>query len=290
MEIQAGSPVDTPTYDRTGKMSLDHVYNQPDPRAYFRTLRKLDYRVPAFAKPVFSRLLDARREQNDTTISKVVDVGCSYGVNAALLKHDLSLDELYWLYGDGAPADREALIARDRVLFSASSDGAMEVVGVDAAEKAVAYALEAGLMDAGVSTNLERRKLLQSDRSVTEKADMIISTGCVGYVTETALEKLVETSEDNDVWMANFVLRMFDYEPIEDMMAERGFVTEKLSDAAFPQRRFVSDVEQGQVLDSLSSRGLSPEGLEDTGWYMAELYVSRPAKHAQAAPIEAILA
>lgn len=280
---------EAPNYDGTGKINLNHIYNMPHPKAYFSTLRKLDYRVPADAKPVFRRLLAARREASGEEKAKLVDVGCSYGVNAALLKYDMSMDDLYRLYGDEAPDDHHTMLARDQGLFTGAVDDALSVVGIDAAERAVAYAVDAGMMDAGVATDLERRDPSLDDRLAVENADMIISTGCVGYVTETSLERLVETSLDNNVWMANFVLRMFDYEPIEQMMAERGYVTEKLAGAMFPQRRFASEQERQQVLDNLSDRGLSPDGLESTGWYFADLHVSRPANDRAHASLETIL-
>jgi carnitine O-acetyltransferase len=109
----------------------------------------------------------------------------------------------------------------------------------------------------------------------------------VGYVTRTSLEHLVEAGRDKDVWMANFVLRMFDYEPVEEMLAERGYVTERLGGALFPQRRFVSAAEQAHVLDNLRRRGISPEGAEREGWYLAELHVSRPASQTST-PLETI--
>ncbi len=76
------------------KTNLDHIYNQPDPRAYFRKLRQLGYFIPGHAKPIFQKLISHLwRRGNDTV--HVLDLGCSYGVNAALLKHDLSMSELY---------------------------------------------------------------------------------------------------------------------------------------------------------------------------------------------------
>ena len=76
------------------KANMDYIYNQSDPRAYFRELKKLDYAIPEVAKPIFQKLITAlQRRRNDTV--HVLDLGCSYGVNAALLKHDLSMDELY---------------------------------------------------------------------------------------------------------------------------------------------------------------------------------------------------
>ena len=76
------------------KANMDHIYDQADPRSYFRELRKLDYAIPDAAKPIFQKLIaNLRLRRNDHV--HILDLGCSYGVNAALLKHDLSMPELY---------------------------------------------------------------------------------------------------------------------------------------------------------------------------------------------------
>lgn len=283
MEMLSPSTAVKPDYDRTGKLNLNHIYNRPDPRDYFSTLSKLDYCVPQIAKPFFKRLLEARRDTNGEAAAKIVDVGCSYGVNAALLKYDMSLDDLYRLYSEDAPDDQALMLERDRALFSDCADDQLSIVGLDAAPNAVAYAVEAGILDAGVSADLERREPSAADLRVVGNADLVISTGCVGYVTSSSLEPLVEAG--HEPWMANFVLRMFDYEPVEEMMARQGYVTERLAGTMFPQRRFVSDAEQAQVLDNLRERGLSPEAAENEGWYLAELHVSRPVGQADT-PLE----
>ncbi|MBX3581488.1 MAG: hypothetical protein KF810_06315 [Rhizobiaceae bacterium] len=277
----------TPAFDDTGKLSLDHINNRADPREYFSVLSKLDYRVPELAKPFFRRLIEVKRDEKGESATKVVDVGCSYGVNAALLKHDMSMDDLIQLYCNDAPDSRDVMLRRDRALFSEAADDDLSVVGLDIAQKAVAYAVDVGILDAGVATDLERNELSQSDRAAVDEPDMIISTGCVGYVTRTSLEPLVEAGQDNGVWMANFVLRMFDYDPVEEMMGSRGYVTEKLEGAYFPQRRFVSSNEHENVMENLHRRGLEPKPAEREGWYLAELHVSRPAAVA-AQPLEAI--
>ena len=287
MEMLSPSATARPNYDHTGKLNLNHIYNRLDPRDYFSTLSKLDYCVPQVAKPFFKRLLEARREANGEEAAKIVDVGCSYGINAALLKHDMSLDDLYRLYSEEAPDDQSIMLERDRALFSDSADDQLSIVGLDVAQNAVAYAVDAGILDAGVSADLERREPSAADLRVVENADLIISTGCVGYVTSSSLEPLVEAGRDP--WMANFVLRMFDYGPVEEMMAKHGYVTERLDGALFPQRRFVSDAEQAQVLDNLRERGLSPADAEQEGWYLAQLHVSRPAGQADT-PLETMFA
>ena len=68
------------------KANMDHIYDQSDPRAYFRELKKLGYGIPGAAKPIFQKLISHLRHRPNDTVH-VLDLGCSYGVNAALLKH-----------------------------------------------------------------------------------------------------------------------------------------------------------------------------------------------------------
>ncbi|WP_245689734.1 hypothetical protein [Streptomyces chattanoogensis] len=82
-------------FDVTGKVSLAHLYDQPDPRAYFRVLQPLDYGVPQQAKPYFAKIITEYRESRHVAAPKVLDIGCSYGINAALLKYGATMDELY---------------------------------------------------------------------------------------------------------------------------------------------------------------------------------------------------
>ncbi|MGH3470050.1 MAG: class I SAM-dependent methyltransferase, partial [Thermocrispum sp.] len=91
--------------DATGKVSLEHIYTQPDPRPYFTALRELDYCITQLAKPYFADLIDDYRQTRGMPVPQVLDVGCSYGINAALLRCDVSIDELYDRYTgvDGQP-------------------------------------------------------------------------------------------------------------------------------------------------------------------------------------------
>ena len=83
------------------KANMDYLYDQPDPRAYFREMQKLGYTIPSVAKPIFQKLISQLQRQRNNSVH-VLDLGCSYGVNAALLKHDLSMPELYEHWGQEA--------------------------------------------------------------------------------------------------------------------------------------------------------------------------------------------
>ncbi len=271
------------------KVNLDEIYDQLDPRAYFSKLKGLRYAIPGTAKPVFQSLIaDLRRRRNDTI--RILDLGCSYGVNAALLKHDLSMSELYELWGREqlAATSSEAVVAHDRQYFANLDEPEdIEVIGLDQAENAIDFAEEVGLLDEGFAINLETGSLPEQVREELAAVDLVVSTGCVGYVTEKTFERLMPAvTQGRPPWMANFVLRMFPFEPIEETLDERGYVTEKLEGHTFVQRQFASAEEQEQVLEQLREQGIDPTGKEAEGHLLAEFYLSRPANEGGGAPIE----
>jgi carnitine O-acetyltransferase len=270
-------------YDETGKISFDDIYTQPDPRAYFSTLRPLDYCIPQLAKPYFHTLCQQlRRQQRPAQHSgavTVLDMGCSYGVNAALLKCDLTMDDLYRRYcGEPASAaSRSALLARDREFVRLRDRLPFtRFVGLDASLPAVNYATQAGFLDDAVHADLEERTATERECGQFAGTDLIISTGCVGYVTDQTIFQVLDANDGRHPWMAHFVLRMFPFEPMMESLVGLGYETIGF-DRAFRQRRFASPQEQEHILDTLSQAGMDPAGLEADGWLYAKLYVSKPA-------------
>jgi carnitine O-acetyltransferase len=254
-----------------GKAQLDHLYTEPDPRSYLGTLRKLEYQIPQLAKPRFARLIDELRSVRDAVT--VVDIGCGYGINGALLRCDLTMDALYERYGSASLMTHTELLDRDRSLCSGLSPG-VRFVGLDVSRPALEYAQQAGFVDAAVLADLESDDPTPSQRSVLADADLVISTGCVGYVTGATLAR-VARSGDRLPWMAHFVLRMYPFEPIAACLADLGYATTRV-EQVFHQRRFASPEEQAQVVDTLTGLGLDPSGLEAEGWLYAQLFISRP--------------
>ena len=275
-------------YDSSGKINLNDTYNLPDPVGYFAALSHLDYQIPQRALPIFRRMIAARREARDERPIRVLDLGCSYGVNGALLKHGLSMSDLYRLYDSPPEEERERLIDRDREIYIDPADPDLDMIGLDVAEKAVAYAVEAGALDAGLAANLEARDPTAGEAEILAGAGLIISTGCFGYVTDTSLRRLVEASDGSRPWMAHFVLRMFAFDEASDMLAQHGYTTEKV-EGLYPQRRFASAKEQAHAIDNLDRLGIDPTAAEAEGWYLAELHVSRPEDEAHSLPLERIL-
>ncbi|WP_243788552.1 class I SAM-dependent methyltransferase [Saccharopolyspora gloriosae] len=263
-------------FDSTGKVTLDHIYTRPDPRDYFRTLRTLEYRIPQLAKPYFSKFLDEYRQARRVAVPTVVDIGSSYGINAALLKCDAALDELYAHYTDetAEALDHEGMLARDQDWMRARG-GVPDArfIGLDTSRPALDYALNAGFLDDIVHADLEEQDLDEHQRERLARADVVVSTGCLGYVGERTVRRIADAA--GKPWMAHFVLRMFPFDDVAASLAEIGYETVHV-EGAFEQRRFASPQEQALMLDTLSTAGVDPAGLEAEGWLYAELFVSRP--------------
>jgi hypothetical protein len=266
----------------SGKTNFDDIYDRPDPGDYYRTLGPLDYQIPHHAQRIFRTLLAARRA--DGHAPNVVDLCCSYGINAALLRHDLTLADLYTYYR--AP-DRDP--AADVAFFDAHRlPDAPHVTGLDVAAHAVGYAVRTRLLDAGYAENLEGGPPTPALHAAFADACLITVTGGVGYITEKTFHQIV-AGMPAPPWIGALVLRAIDYQPIADTLATHGLVTELLESRTFPQRRFADETESRSTVDALTRAGVSTSGKESTGFYHANLFVSRPAADVRRRPLEQLL-
>jgi SAM-dependent methyltransferase len=273
-------------FDETGKVALDHLYTHDDPRPYFGSLQGLDYCIPQLAKPYFAKLIQDYRAAEGVDAPIVLDVGCSYGINAALLRCDATIDELYERYTgpDVEGLDREELLVRDRAFVrSRRHPERSRFVGLDSSGPALAYARATGLLDGAVHADLESDPATPAQREQLAAVDLVISTGCIGYVTERTIRQVADAAAAAAAeggrarlpWMAHFVLRMYSYEPVAEALRPLGYETIAV-DGLFKQRRFASPQEQSQVLASLTAAQVDPEGLEADGWLYAQLHMSLP--------------
>lgn len=261
------------------KSNFSAIYTEKDPREYFRVLGQLDYIVPHVAQPVFDQLIRARAETQDEPVT-VLDLGCSYGLNGALMKYALRYDALRERYTDPAlkTHSSDGLLELDRYFYKAwPKNDRVRVIGLDPSRNAIRYGEAAGTMDVGMVLDLENNDPTPDQAKVLEAVDIIVSTGCVGYVTSKTFSRLAKLARrGRPAWVASFVLRMFPYNGIEQTLATLGLETERFESATFVQRRFANFEEMDATIRAVEERGLDPRGRESEGLFHAELFVSRP--------------
>jgi len=280
----------------TGKADFSHIYNRPDPRDYFRTLSALDYEIPQRARPVFETIFADLQAEGVAAAGAplcALDLCCSYGINAALLRYDLDLTDLFDRYRSPQLADLSAddVCTADKDYYADRLlPDAVRVRGLDAAGNAVAYACRVGLLDNGWAENLEVGPPSTELARELDSVDVVICTGGIGYISERTLGQVVRARPGRSApWVAAFVLRQFSYEPISAALSQHGLVTEQLNGVSFPQRRFASDSEREAALRAVIERGLDPSGYEETGRYYADFYLSRPHRPGRR-PVDSLLA
>ncbi len=273
------------------KANFNRIYELPDPREYLRILGGLDYVIPDLAKGVLRSLI-ARCARSRGRRVKVLDLGCSYGINAALVRFPLDMQRLAHRYNDDSMQGLscERLLKLDANYFGSWPEQVnASFTGLDISPAAIDYAKSVGLIESGMAINLETDGDIEQ-RSALEDIDIIVSTGCVGYVTEKTFQRLLSLQKRGRApWVASFVLRMFPYDAIETELAQHGLVTEKFAGVTFVQRRFHSESELEATLNVLKARGLDPHGKEAEGLLHAELFVSRPEDEVRDHPLNEIV-
>jgi hypothetical protein len=177
----------------------------------------------------------------------------------------------------------------DRNYFASWPDtGIARYIGLDISRPAVSYAKAVGLIDDGIVADLERDALTPEQAKIAGRANVLLATGCVGYVTEKTYRKLLDAM-DHTPWIISFVLRMFPYEPLAAAFAERGLVTERLQGATFVQRRFRDVEEFESTIATLNERGIDTTGFESEGLFQADLFLSRPEADTRIGTLEELV-
>jgi hypothetical protein len=272
-----------------GKSDFSSLYTSKDPRNYFKFLGQLDYIVPHLAQPIFRQLIETRARTQDDSVT-VLDLGSSYAVNGALMKYAVGYEALRERYT--APAlqglTSEDLLDLDRAFFKAwPKRPNVRVIALDISENAVRYAQACGAADLGLSIDLESRDPTPEEAKILSAVDLIVSTGCVGYVTNKTFDRLARVTRPGRVpWVASFVLRMFPYDQIEATLAKQGLETEMFEGATFVQRRFANREEMEATILAVERRGLDTHGREAGGLFHANLFVSRPPAEIGKQPLQ----
>jgi len=266
------------------KSSFDDVYHAATPHAYFGEMQRLGYEIGEQAKPYFCVAAELLHRQLglDHPV-RLLDLGCSYGVGAALLNHRFSFAELADFFSDQASEDyRECVEETRELIASEGTEPSLECAGADASGEAIRFAVETGLLEAGIAKNLEDDDRLDSqDAAVLKQCSLLTSTGAIGYVGQKTLTPFLELlgkglKLSHGPYAVVTILRMFDPEPIARTFAKSGYKFVRVSGIHLRQRAFDGNRELDETVDLLQRRGVDPEGWETEGHLYADLFAAAP--------------
>ena len=267
------------------KATFADAYREPTPHTYLAEMAHLGYQIGEQARPYCAAAADLLREKNGKTSSvQMLDIGCSYGLASAFVQYGCSFEEIVSFFHSRAPLESRACAeSMRRWLRVVPRAFDMRVVGLDVSKPATDFGLRAGLLDAAITKNLEEddAQLDEVDLALVRDCNFVVSTGAIGYVTERTLSHVVDALAVNRVGdfgpAAVFtVLRMFDVAAIAELFKSCGWRFTRIPGLLLPQRKFVSDEEQKQIIDGLRAREVEVVGCETEGILFAELFVATP--------------
>jgi len=284
----------TTANERAGKASFRHVYNRDDPRPYYAELKPLEYAMPEVAQPIFERCADTMSALRSRDGLSMIDLCCGYGANTALLRYDVTMAELYDHYTSEeiAGLDPETLIATDRDFFADRErpTAIAEVVGIDVAENAVAYAEEVGLIDHGVAVTLEREEPDETLARFAAETDLITVAGGMGYIGGQTFARLLDRASNHQPpWIAAFPLVTASIDDFRAVFADYGLETEVWTETTYPQRRFVSEAERDRTLERLRELDTDISGTDLDEFQRAAFLLARPRDDIERLPIATIV-
>jgi len=259
------------------KKDFTNIYTQKDPTPYLEEMKNLEYRIPDQTKPLYKHLAERIINYKKSPV-KILDFGSSYGINSALLNHELILSELDEFFVENNP---NPSIKSTQNFFDdlPNNDPNLEFYLVDTSSPALDFAEKAGLCEESFCVNLEKETISSKLQQIIRDIDLIISTGCVGYIGWKSFAKMFSNIEGERGPLPIFaftVLRIFRMDEIERVFKENNFELLKTKIGPLKQRRFYDKTEMSDTLDLLKRRNIDTKNLEETGYYFADFYVGGP--------------
>ncbi len=257
----------------------ESVFDQSDPRSYYRVLGDLDYILPDLAQPILRNLIATLRQAIGRP-PRVLELGCGFGHLSALLRFPIDSERLVRRYGspDLTTLDWRMLAELDFNYYRGwpmLTDA--QFIGFDPSEHAIEFALKAGIFNATVAADLECEEPTTHSMRVLRDVDLIITAGAFGRIGLRTFRAILALQKYSRMpWIASFVPRTIAYDPLVSELDTFGLATEKLEGVTFAERRFCSRAEMDDAVKAVLARGLDPAGFETSGVRHAEFYLSRP--------------
>ena len=262
---------------------FDDIYDLPDCRDYFRAMDRAGFRTAHHAVRGF---LAARAELGRLRGAGprgILDFASGYGIAAALMRHEVTLDEVLARYRDarfdGVTPDEVITLDRDWYASRRRAGCADRFAGIDIAGRALDYARRTGIFDAAFAENLQAAPPGPGLRTWLEGCEMVVECGSVAHMLPDALDRLLAAAPRKP-WVVTAPIRGNDSAAALEVMRAHGLAVEPLEVAPFRHRRFADAAEQARAIANARARGHDTDGIESTGHFHAQLYLARPPDEA----------
>ena len=274
------------------KDDFGRVYDLEDPSPYFTALRPSDYRMPAVlagALKAIHRPVSAARGAGGGL--RVLDFACGYGTIGALLRHDVSMAEVYDRYAERRwrPADARRYWTADSTFFAARREASagFEIGGADIAGVALEYAAALGFLDRTFHENLVEDAPSEELKRFLHGVDLVVESGSLGDLLPGAFERILDgCGGAAPPWFIYCPRPDVDWAPLATLWAERGYRTESLGAGPIRYRKALASAELADMLRVTRALGKPDEAVMSDGYLLVDMTLARPEADAGNPPIE----
>ena len=273
------------------KDDFGRVYDLEDPSPYFTALRPSDYRMPAVvadALRTMHRPVSAARGGRATL--RILDFACGYGAIGALLRHAVSMPEIFARYADRhwQPADARRYWPADAAFFAARREEAprFEIGGIDVAGTALEYAQAMGFVDRTFHENLVDRAPSEDLGRFLQRVDLVVECGALGELITVAFERILDCRNDvGRPWFVYCPRADVDWASLHALWAAWGYRAESLETAPVRYRKPLGVAERADMLRVTRALEKSDESVMRDGFLLADLTLARPDTEIDNPPI-----
>ncbi len=262
---------------------FDDIYNLPDCRSYYRAMSHAGFRTAHYATTGFRTILTELKRLRGLNAVSVVDFASGYGIAAALMRHDVSLDDVLGRYVDPwfDDAATEAVIAADKDWLSGfrRAGDTDTYCGVDIADQALAYGGATGIFDTFFADNLQDDPPSAGLKTVLNDCDLVVECGSVAHMLPRAFDRLLDATGRRP-WVATSPIRGNDSAEAFDLLKRFDYRVEVYDAQPFRHRRFAEADEQARAIVNAQARGHDTDGYESEGYFHAQIYLARPEEEA----------
>ncbi len=262
---------------------FDDIYNLEDCSAYFRAMDHAGFRTAHHAVAGFRKTRDALARLRGLEAVNVMDFASGYGIAAALMRHDMTLDDVLGRYRDTwfDQASAAKVIAADAKWYGSHRRRDMKdsFAGLDIADRALSYGCDVGIFDAAFAEDLQANAASESLQRWLAECDLIVECGSVAHMLPGALARVLDAAKRHP-WVITAPIRGNDTAEAIEVMQSRGMVVEVLDVPPFRHRRFADADEQARAIANARARDHETDGLESEGYFHAQLYLARPRDEA----------
>ena len=263
------------------KDDFEQVYDLEDPRPYYQGLRPADYRMPQVAAAWLRAKGPAvARSRGRPGRLRILDFACGYGAVGAMLRHALTMRDLYRHYaGPWRRSEGRTHWDADRVAFlpAARDERGPEIGGLDVAAHALEYARHVGFIDVGFAEDISTGAPSAGLRRFLGGVDLVVECGSLGPMLTDAIENLLRaTRETSRPWFLYCPRPDIDWRRLHAVWDKAGYETAVCVSEPVRYRKPLSAFEQDQMLELARGLGHRPERILDAGYLLVQMTLARP--------------